>query len=176
MCQERIIYTMATQEDSEALAQNQIGENLAPFNPSMQPVVEVGLSLLNMSKDDILYELGCGDGRFMVAAALATPGLKCIGVEYDSKFADRAKAAVVESGLQNQVTVHHANVLDIDFTEATAVFVYLVPKGLNLVAERLQQGLSVVYTCGALFIFIHFIGFLSYSTPFFFLFFYKKNT
>jgi tRNA G46 methylase TrmB len=83
----------------------QIGENLAPFNPSMQPVVDMGLSLLNLTSDDILYELGCGDGRFMVAAALATPGLRCVGVEYDLKFADRAKVAVKENNVEEQVSV-----------------------------------------------------------------------
>lgn len=100
---------MDSSTESEALSHKQIGENLAPFNPSMPPVVEVGLSLLKLSKDDVLYELGCGDGRFMIAAASATPGLKCIGVEYDSKFADRARAAVAESAVEEQVTVGYTS-------------------------------------------------------------------
>jgi len=43
-----------------------VGENLAPFNPSMQPVVSTALELLQLKADDVLYELGCGDGRVMV--------------------------------------------------------------------------------------------------------------
>jgi tRNA G46 methylase TrmB len=98
---------MSAIEESEQSKgeENQIGENLAPFNPSMQPVVDIGLGLLNLTSDDILYELGCGDGRFMVAAALATPGLRCVGVEYDLKFADRAKVAVKENNVEEQVSV-----------------------------------------------------------------------
>ena len=45
---------------------SRIGENLAPFNPSMQPVVSTALELLQLKADDVLYELGCGDGRVMV--------------------------------------------------------------------------------------------------------------
>ena len=56
-----------------------IGENLAPFNPSMGPVIDVALDMLQLTKDDLLYELGCGDGRVMIAAALETPGLRCVG-------------------------------------------------------------------------------------------------
>ena len=90
-----------------ATAQSRIGENLAPFNPSMQPVVDTALELLQLKAGDILYELGCGDGRVMVAAALATPGLKCVGVEYDLEFAERAKAAVADAGLRDRITVRN---------------------------------------------------------------------
>ena len=103
-----------------------IGENLAPFNPSMKPVVETALDLLNLTERDVLYELGCGDGRVMVSAAETKPGLRCVGVEYDAEYAGRAVAAVDAAGLSDRVAVLHKNVLDVDISEATCAFVYLV--------------------------------------------------
>jgi len=74
----------------------------------------------------------------MVAAALATPGLRCVGVEYDAEYAGRARAAVAEAGLADRVTVLHANVLDVPFlADATCCFIYLVPKGMKLIADDL---------------------------------------
>lgn len=122
------------EEESELL-----GTKLAPFNPSMPYVVEAALAMLQLSNEDVLYDLGCGDGRVMIAAALATPGLRCIGIEYDSKYAARAQEAVAAAGLTERVTVHHANVLDVSIADATAAFVYLVPKGMVLVAPALQK-------------------------------------
>jgi precorrin-6B methylase 2 len=49
---------------------SRIGDNLAPFNPSMQPVVDIALELLQLKSDDVLYELGCGDGRVMVRSLI----------------------------------------------------------------------------------------------------------
>jgi len=61
-------------------------------------------------------------------------------VEYDAEFAGRARRAVAEAGLEDRVAVLHANVLDVDFLkDATCCFVYLVPKGMKLIADRLKQ-------------------------------------
>mmetsp|Transcript_30029 Transcript_30029/g.50649 ORF Transcript_30029/g.50649 Transcript_30029/m.50649 type:complete len:181 (+) Transcript_30029:33-575(+) len=116
-----------------------IGENLAPFNPSMQPVVDTALELLALTDSDVLYELGCGDGRVMIAAAIATPGLRCVGIEYDAEYAERARRAVETAGLEERVSVIHGNVLDVYMSDATSVFVYLVPKGMKLVAPMLKS-------------------------------------
>jgi len=64
---------MAAQLDgeSEARRDERVGENLAPFNPSSQPVVEIAMRLLFLKSTDILYELGCGI-RFQIHAATFT--------------------------------------------------------------------------------------------------------
>ena len=82
-----------------------IGDNLAPFNPTMPYVVETALAMLSLTAEDVLYDLGCGDGRVMIAAAQAVPGLRCIGVEYDLKYATRAQEAVDAAGLGDRITV-----------------------------------------------------------------------
>lgn len=92
-----------------------------------------------------------------------------VGIEYDLKFASRARERVSELGMQDkvglsracryqrfttappfltkhviqsQVSVIHGNVLDFDFEDAGAIFVYLVPKGLAALAPRLLKCLS----------------------------------
>lgn len=115
-----------------------IGENLAPFNPSMGPVIEIALGLLMLTDSDIFYELGCGDGRVMVSAAQSTPGLRCVGIEYDPEFAERARRAVSEAALTQRVDVIHESVMNVSIEPATSAFVYLVPKGMALVAPALK--------------------------------------
>ena len=62
-----------------------------------------------------------------------------MGVEYDLKYATRAQEAVDAAGLGDRITVRHANVLDVSIADATAAFVYLVPKGMKLVAPALRE-------------------------------------
>lgn len=105
-------------------------------------VVSTALSLLQLNEEDVLYELGCGDGRVMIAAAQHTPGLRCVGVEYDRVFVDRAVAAVAEAGLEDVVRVLHEDVQNVLMDDATAVFVYLVPQGMRAMAPRLLDLLA----------------------------------
>ena len=95
-----------------------------------------------MQADETLYELGCGDGRLMIAAAKATPGCRCIGVEYDQVFYDRARSAIAEAGLDGVVSVTHGDALEFALDDANAVFVYLVPQGLKLITPRLLDVLQ----------------------------------
>ena len=74
------------------------GPKLAPFNPTSNDVIDVAFSsnMLNLSSDDILYDLGCGDGRVMIKACQLCPGIKCVGVEYDSKLVHAAQNKIKE--------------------------------------------------------------------------------
>jgi len=45
---------------------DKIGKNLAPFNPTSYDAIDIAIDLLKLSDKDILYDLGCGDGRFIV--------------------------------------------------------------------------------------------------------------
>jgi SAM-dependent methyltransferase len=126
-----------TSSSSSVTTGELVGDGLAPFNPSGEGVIEAALLLLCLTPADLLFELGCGDARLLVAAAEAS-GARGVGIEYDSKFAQRAVALVRERGLQDQVTVQHANALDVDLDAATAAFVYLVPKGMAQLRGKLE--------------------------------------
>jgi len=65
--------------------------SLAPFNPTNETGQQVALELLQLAGNDVLFDLGCGDGRFLLTAAKAVEGLRCIGIEYDDIFVKRAE-------------------------------------------------------------------------------------
>jgi tRNA G46 methylase TrmB len=64
--------------------------SLAPFNPTSETGQQVALDLLQLTSTDVLFDLGCGDARFLVKAAQSVEGLHCIGIEYDENFVTRA--------------------------------------------------------------------------------------
>lgn len=113
-----------------------VGVRLAPFNPSHDEVVAIALGLMSLQPSDVLYDLGCGDGRVLVKACQENPLLKATGVEYDRSVYDRAVQLVAASQLSEQITIIHGNVLDVEFGDATSIFVYLLPEGMKQLRDR----------------------------------------
>lgn len=72
---------------------------LAPFNPTSPHVQNIALELLTLTSEDVLFDLGCGDGRLLITAAERTPGLRCVGIEMDQKYVSRGKDALMASNL-----------------------------------------------------------------------------
>ena len=68
--------------------------NLAPFNPSSETAQRQSIALMGLTSDDVLFDLGCGDGRLLIRAVSEVPGLCCVGVEIDPIFVERANKAV----------------------------------------------------------------------------------
>lgn len=69
--------------------QEQVVLMLAPFNPSADQTIEIAIDLLQLNQNDILYDLGCGDGRLLFAASSKVH--RCVGVEVDETFVLRAR-------------------------------------------------------------------------------------
>lgn len=131
-------------------AESKVGPYLAPFNPSGADVIADAASMLQLCADDVLWDLGCGDGRSLVAAA-KTCGCRGIGVEYDLRFVERARRAVEDGGVGDMVEIRHGNALDVDLAEARKIFVYLLPRGMAALRDRFLEvlrggGLVVSYT------------------------------
>jgi tRNA1(Val) A37 N6-methylase TrmN6 len=108
------------------------GKKLAPFNPTPDEVIDTALALLRIKAGDVVYDLGCGDARFLIAAAKQSD-VKGLGVEYDKQFVEKAQSRIEESGLEDRITVVHENVLNVDLSPATSIFIYLVPEGMKLI-------------------------------------------
>ena len=111
---------------------------LAPFNPTHRDGVAMALRLLDLDPSDLLVDLGCGDGRLLIEAA-RVHGCRARGVEYSPELCERAKRLAAEVGVPVQVLLGDA--AEHDFSDATAVFVYLVPAGLRLLMPRLTEAL-----------------------------------
>lgn len=108
---------------------------LAPFNPTPSCAVTQALDALTVGPNDVLYDLGCGDGRVLLAAAAR--GARAIGVEYDVQLVEKARKHVDEAGVADLVSIVHGDACIVDLTPATKIFVYLVPAGLERIGPSL---------------------------------------
>lgn len=114
---------------------------LAPFNPTSDEAIEAALDMAHIGPGDVVYDIGCGDGRLLVAAARL--GATCVGVEYDPIYAGRAEARAAEAGVSSMVSIICGDATVVtDLAGATVVFVYLVPTGLRLMLPRLLSALA----------------------------------
>lgn len=112
---------------------------LAPFNPTPSCAIEQALEALEVGPADIFYDLGCGDGRVLLAAA--GRGARCLGVEYDGQLALRAQQAVAGAGFKEHAEIIHGDACSCDLVPATKIFVYLVPTGLARLSPALTEAL-----------------------------------
>jgi len=121
-------------------------ENLAPFVPSPMPVVTRMLDMAKVTKDDLVYDLGCGDGRIVVEAAKRY-GARGVGIDYDMKRIEEAKDRAAREGVSDRVEFRHADILEADFSDATVVTLYLLPSSnerLRPKLEALKPGTRIV--------------------------------
>lgn len=111
------------------------------FVPTDELVVEAMLKMAAVTKDDILYDLGCGDGRIVVAAAMEREA-QAIGVDMDPRRIAEANALAEAVSVTDRVTFLQEDLLSVDFSAATVVTLYLLPS-LNLkLKERILNELK----------------------------------
>jgi SAM-dependent methyltransferase len=113
----------------------------APFMVSPQDVVDRMLELAELDENDVVYDLGCGDGRIVITAAKRY-GCRGIGFEYDAKIADLARQNVNEQGVADLVTIQQRDIFTIEPAElnrATAITLYLLPWMNDKLKPRLAQ-------------------------------------
>jgi hypothetical protein len=100
-------------------------------------LVETILDQMQLRDSDVLGELGCGDGRILIAAARR--GIKGIGVELDPARARTARLNVKSAGLDHLVTIETGDALDFDLSRVTAVTAYLYPPLLAKLSPKLKS-------------------------------------
>lgn len=110
-------------------------------------VVDAMLDLARVSRDDIVYDLGCGDGRILVAAA-KRHGARGVGIDIDPVRIQEADALARREGVEERVTFMLGDLFQADIREATVVMLYLQP-GPNLrlrprLLAELRPGTRVV--------------------------------
>lgn len=118
----------------------------AVFVPTPSDVVKRMLELAAVSKKDVVYDLGSGDGRIVIAAA-KTYGCKAVGVELDEELVALSRERAKEAGVEKLVTFRHANLFEADFSEATVVALYILPamsQKLIPKFDKLKPGTRIV--------------------------------
>ena len=99
--------------------------------------VEAMLDAIPIESGDTLVDLGCGDGRIVIAAAKR--GVRCIGVEIDPARADVARQNVAASGLSELITIETGDALEFDMSRATIATAYLYPPLLEKLSPKLKD-------------------------------------
>ena len=116
----------------------------AGFCSTPWSVVREVLELAEVRSDDVLYDLGSGDGRVPIFAAQEF-GCRAVGIEQDADLFVYSARRVVELNLQERVRFLHANFFQADLTPATVVFLYL----LNAVNGHLRARLASQLRAGS---------------------------
>src|SRR5215467_2904544 len=109
-----------------------------PFVPSPMLVVERMLQLAEVRKDDILYDLGSGDGRIVIEAAKKF-GVKGVGVDLNPTLVEQARRRAAEEGVSHLVEFRAADGLTVDISQATVVTLYMFKWFNNQMRPKLQQ-------------------------------------
>lgn len=128
-------------------AQAQDAEPRAPFITTPPDVVERMLRFAGTREGDVVLDLGSGDGRIVIEAALKF-GARGIGIELDPGLVEKSRERVREAKLAERVAIVHGDVLQADISKASVVTVYLLPSLIGRLQPRfideLQPGTRIV--------------------------------
>ena len=100
-------------------------------------IIEDALDLLEVTAADVVLDVGCGDGRSLVAAATRC-GARGIGIEIEEGRAALARANVEAAGVSHLVEIRTGNALEMDLSAATKVFLFLTDRGLRIMRPMLE--------------------------------------
>ncbi|MGH9255828.1 MAG: SAM-dependent methyltransferase [Vicinamibacterales bacterium] len=119
----------------------------APYAATPPDVVERMLTLAKVGPQDVVYDLGSGDGRIVIAAAQKF-GTRGVGVDIDPVRVEEARANAARAGVEQLVTFRVQDALDTDVSDATVVALYLV-SALNVklrprLTAQLRPGARIV--------------------------------
>lgn len=97
--------------------------------PSPDPLVDTMLGIASVSERDVVMDLGSGDGRTVIAAALL--GARAIGVEFDPELVELSQATAAAAGVAERATFVNADLFETDLSPATVITMFLLPE-LNM--------------------------------------------
>lgn len=117
------------------------------YVPTPDSVVAKMLELARVQADDVVYDLGCGDGRIVIAAAQKY-GARGVGIDIDPQRIEEANANAQKAAVTRKVKFLQADLFTTDISEATVVTLYLLPtlnvKLLPKLMKELRPGTRVV--------------------------------
>jgi cyclopropane fatty-acyl-phospholipid synthase-like methyltransferase len=110
------------------------------FTPTDQPVADAMLRLARITKDDVVYDLGSGDGRIPILAAQKY-GARGVGVELDPRLIALSREVAREGEVTDRVTFIEGDLFTVDISSATVVTLYLSATINNRLQPKLRQEL-----------------------------------
>jgi SAM-dependent methyltransferase len=118
-----------------------------PYVPTRQNIVEAMLSLAKVKKDDVVYDLGCGDGRIVITAAKLY-GASGVGIDIDPQWIRQANENAKIENVAEKVKFIEGDLFKQDFSKATVVTLFLLPeineKLRPILLKQLKPGTRIV--------------------------------
>ncbi len=114
----------------------------APWWKTSKKTARAMCRLAKINKDDVIYDLGSGDGTALIVAAKEF-GAKGVGIEIDLLRAFISSMLLRSSGVSDKVQIIKKNFFDVNISDASVVFAYLVPKALGRLKPKLLKELNL---------------------------------
>ena len=122
-------------------------KSLAPFVATPEEVVDRMLTLAQVTRTDVVYDLGCGDGRIPITA-VKKYGARAVGIDIDPRRIDESRANAKAAGVEHLVEFHLEDALQADVSRATVVTLYLLGSANALLrpvlTKQLRPGARIV--------------------------------
>jgi SAM-dependent methyltransferase len=140
-------YSAAGPAGSTPWAASAAQQSLAPYVPTPQDVVEEMLALAEVTPNDVVYDLGSGDGRIPITAAKKY-GARGVGVDIDPDRISESNANAKKEGVEDKVTFRQQDAMTVDVSEATVVTLYLLSSSNEklrpILTRQLKPGARIV--------------------------------
>jgi SAM-dependent methyltransferase len=130
------------QRDPPLLSWGDVPHSVAPFVPTPHNVVESMLTLAHASSEDVVYDLGCGDGRILMAAVEDFGAKKAVGYDLNPKMCGRVRLKIDEKGLGDRIEVVNGNFFLADLSGASLITLYLTTSGNSKLRPKLEEELA----------------------------------
>ena len=114
--------------------------DLAPYVQTPMPVVEKMLEMAALGPGDVLYDIGCGDGRIVIAAARKY-GVRGVGIDILPRMVEESRANATKEGVEKLARFICLDATKADLSEATVVTLYLLPESNDLLRPMLEREL-----------------------------------
>ena len=115
--------------------------SVAPFVQTPFDVAKKMLDMSQIKSNEVLYDLGCGDGRLIILAAKDT-GAKTTGIELREDLIERARIEVERLNLEDRVTIIQGDLFDVPISEADVVTLFLTPSANDRLRPKLEAELK----------------------------------
>ena len=107
------------------------------FTPTRHNIADAMLRLASVTADDVVYDLGSGDGRIPIIAAQKY-GARGVGIEIDPTLVERAWRIANEAEVANRVSFIVGDLFEADLGNATVITLYVSPNMMKMLAPRLR--------------------------------------
>ncbi len=142
-----VVFATTVPASLSVAQQSSTAASLAPYVPTPQDVVDRMLKLGQVTKDDVVYDLGCGDGRIVITAAKQF-GARGVGVDIDPQRIKESESNAKAAGVEHLVSFKLQDAMTVDVSPATVVTLYLLSasnvKLRPILTKQLRPGARIV--------------------------------